>query len=494
MKKILMLASCLFLIASLAISGSIAYLTDRDSAANVFVVGNVKIDLIENFDPSSTMLPGIDVTKEAKIANTGKTDAWVWMTVAVPAELEAADHADSPLHWVVDPSAMGTEGATWNGSLTEKVGTVKLPDENGIEYNVYALLYNEILAAGDETINGLSKVYLDGRIDVDPNGDMYMITNGVASESPVWNIKTDGNPIVYVSAYAIQAEGFDNVGAAYAAYNNQWGENGAEYTQSVTVDTAEELIAALAEGGTIHYTGDEFEVSQNITVTNDSEIYFPVSTKMTFTGDSKILIDDKASLALYNAEIEGDGTLFTVDGSNLTLGKGTTIKNNTSSESLIVAYGSADDKSTVILDGAVISGNTTSDALFDLATDSHLIIEEGTVISNNKLTAAKYSTETSLFNVYSATLTMNGGTIENNEINPYLIIMVSGNGKFVMNGGTIQNNTHTGGATSSIVRVGTNGTVEMNGGSIISGTGFSKPFSGGIGYESQITINGGTAN
>ena len=36
-------------------------------------------------------------------------------------------------------------------------------------------------------------------------------------------------PTIYVSAYAIQKEQFETVEEAYAAYNQQWGENGAEY-------------------------------------------------------------------------------------------------------------------------------------------------------------------------------------------------------------------------------------------------------------------------
>ena len=44
-----------------------------------------------------------------------------------------------------------------------------------------------------------------------------------------WNSEDDGNPVIYVSAYAMQTEGFANVKEAYAAYNTQWGDKGTEW-------------------------------------------------------------------------------------------------------------------------------------------------------------------------------------------------------------------------------------------------------------------------
>jgi predicted ribosomally synthesized peptide with SipW-like signal peptide len=87
MKKILALVACLSLVASLAIGGSIAYLTDRDSKANVFTIGNVEITLEEDFGDGSTLIPGQEINKEPYIVNTGKNDAWVWATYAIPEAL-----------------------------------------------------------------------------------------------------------------------------------------------------------------------------------------------------------------------------------------------------------------------------------------------------------------------------------------------------------------------------------------------------------------------
>ena len=46
-RKVLAVVLALVLTATLSIAGTIAYLTDTDSAKNVFTTGNVQIDLTE---------------------------------------------------------------------------------------------------------------------------------------------------------------------------------------------------------------------------------------------------------------------------------------------------------------------------------------------------------------------------------------------------------------------------------------------------------------
>ena len=48
-RKILLLAMSIIMIAILAIGGTLAYFTAEDSADNVFTMGNVDIELEENF-------------------------------------------------------------------------------------------------------------------------------------------------------------------------------------------------------------------------------------------------------------------------------------------------------------------------------------------------------------------------------------------------------------------------------------------------------------
>ena len=46
-KKILLIASLVIILAMLAIGGSLAWFTDNDEATNVFTIGSVEIDQIE---------------------------------------------------------------------------------------------------------------------------------------------------------------------------------------------------------------------------------------------------------------------------------------------------------------------------------------------------------------------------------------------------------------------------------------------------------------
>lgn len=93
----------LFLICALLITGIFAFLTATDSKTNRFTVGNVDIDLVEEFDtnqdgdidPDETyrneqppvvenIIPGQVITKEPWVENTGNNDAWIYLVVSVP--------------------------------------------------------------------------------------------------------------------------------------------------------------------------------------------------------------------------------------------------------------------------------------------------------------------------------------------------------------------------------------------------------------------------
>lgn len=266
-KNIILTALSLALVAAVSIGGTLAYLTDRDSKVNTFTVGDVKVGLTENFKADAELLPGAKIEKEAFITNTGENDAWVWMTMAIPAALDDNDLTtvgeNNYLHWNVP-------GAVWNGyhskSNATKIATAKengwITDEHidaetglvkdectwiicqtedapvqiqqktidGVVYNVYTFLYNGKLAAGAKTPVALHQVYLDDSVDINTDGKWYSVANGEATAIN-WNSNTNGTPKVIVSAYAIQAEGFDSVEKAYDAYQKQWADNGTEYGQ-----------------------------------------------------------------------------------------------------------------------------------------------------------------------------------------------------------------------------------------------------------------------
>lgn len=281
-KKILLGALSLVLVAALAVGGTLAYLTDRDSEVNIFTVGNVSIDLNEAFDQGATLIPGVNIEKKPTVTNTGKNDAWVWLTFSIPSALDnfvqgtEQGSNENVIHW--NPKGATTEGYVSESRVNEAIASGFLSDatltadsintnkmhwnvfnslgagknvytENigGVNYNTYVLLYNKALEPGETTLPNIEKVFLDARVDIDPNGDWYFVENGTATKL-AWNTNTDGNPKIYVCAYGIQAEGFETVNAAYAAYQTQWGTNGSAVSV-VPVQGADKsaLVSAIAE-------------------------------------------------------------------------------------------------------------------------------------------------------------------------------------------------------------------------------------------------------
>ncbi len=268
MKKIVATILAAVLLVAISVGTTLAYLTDRDSEVNTFTIGDVSIDLKEEFEKDATLIPGVDIEKKPTITNTGKNDAWVWLTFAVPAALDVntpgsvSGSKDNVIHWNFKGAT--TEGyvseervqkAIAEGFLTDDTLTADYILQNkmywdilnslgegqnvfqqeidGVMYNVYVALYNKALAPGETTLPNIEKVYLDTNVDIDPNGDWYFVENGVATKLD-WNTNTDGAPKIYVSAYAIQTDGFATVEEAYAAYTKQWTtdsgvNNGEEY-------------------------------------------------------------------------------------------------------------------------------------------------------------------------------------------------------------------------------------------------------------------------
>ena len=85
MKKKLIIALSLLVVVAIAVGGTLAYFSmSTDEVTNVFTVGkNVKITLIDIFDPNSPVTPGADIKKEVGIENTadvGGTDVYAAIT------------------------------------------------------------------------------------------------------------------------------------------------------------------------------------------------------------------------------------------------------------------------------------------------------------------------------------------------------------------------------------------------------------------------------
>ena len=276
MKKIISTILVLALVAGISIAGTVAYLTDRDSKANVFTVGDVDITLNEDFAQGSTLVPGVSIEKAPSIENNGKNEAYVWATVTVPKGLVSViDIAKNTTDWV------------WSEA-----------DEG-----VYVVKSLNPLAAGAETAPLFTTVALNSKVDIAPDGKWYVVNNGVA-EPTGWT-NGDGNPVINVSAYAMQTEGFENVDDAIVAYGEQWGDKGGAAATVPTVaevSTADELKAALAAGG-------------NIVLTADIDLG---ATQLTVAGNATLNLNGKDLTGAY--EGTGHYAMFTVpNGASLTV-------------------------------------------------------------------------------------------------------------------------------------------------------------------------------
>ena len=245
-KSIVLAATALMMAAALVVGGTLAYFTDTDDATNTFTVGNVDIELIEKFDPDNALLiPGKAnaINKDVSIKNVGTNDAYVWYTYKIPAALDSTDgstgtnnilhvnslgrtwdtYRENSKYWAEGQTEALPLEQTWDhdanvelNSLIGPEGFIGTETIDGVVYNVYVVLYHGVLAYNQETTQAMDQAYLDSKVDYDHENDCYTIGGKEI------DFDFEKNPInIIVTAYAIQADGFDDVYEAYTAYQGQ---------------------------------------------------------------------------------------------------------------------------------------------------------------------------------------------------------------------------------------------------------------------------------
>ena len=227
-KKILALCLVVALAATAVIGGTLAYFTDTDKADNVFTVGGVKIDLIEQerngkgglqaFSNNKVLMPIVgsaqDTTKQVTVngwtglptagnwvdkiitvKNTGASDAYMKVFVAIPAELDNIDDAGkNVLHY----NTTKQSNTNWTAEKLE-AESVTIGD---ITYNVYSRICKDIIAPNTATATpAYIGFYLDKNVDMDAQGN-YVIN------SKTIDILKNGTVTIPVFAQGIQAAGF----------------------------------------------------------------------------------------------------------------------------------------------------------------------------------------------------------------------------------------------------------------------------------------------
>ena len=255
-KKLTAIFLCVALVAIAIVGASLAYFTDTKSATNTFVVGNVKIELIEQqrgenglepFKQNKKLYPIVGsaqgekddlgmptaknyVDKMVTIQNNGSEKAYIRAYFAIPSALdngyETFNAGLNVLHFnfgnkVVDGNVISTEGAEWIWTHGDKWNYFETTIGN-IKYNVYYADYHQAVDAGATTEQLVSGVYLDKSFDI-KDGKCYAFGEEVTLDDG-WDWNSVSCPVF---AVACQAEGFNNasdaITAAFGAQYNPWG-------------------------------------------------------------------------------------------------------------------------------------------------------------------------------------------------------------------------------------------------------------------------------
>ena len=252
-KRFVAILLCVTLVALAAIGATFAYLTSTDSVTNTFTVGNVKIDLIESslhrenagvangatstselwsnveklgsgntskYKAGDTfytdaqieanaaeykhenikLLPGESYHKMPYVKNIGTEDAYIRIRVMIPADLDTA----------ILNSSMYTSTAMNNKEFTMAYDNSGKVEREGVKYNVYTFTRIDPLAAGEMTYWNVW-----GTIHMDPD------TTGEELAEFFGEGKAYANGVfpVLVEADGIQADGFADATAAWAAFD-----------------------------------------------------------------------------------------------------------------------------------------------------------------------------------------------------------------------------------------------------------------------------------
>ena len=273
-KKFLAVALVAILAITAAVGASLAYLKDTKTVTNTFTIGNVKIELLESRfhregndnsgdksipDPTQTasgmkyvtdghkaftdaeikadaetymdeylavkgenMVPGRRVAKCVYVQNTGKNDAYIRIRVLVPSKanndfVAVKDGGIITNQWcstsMINGEFIDGKGGGWNNApFIDKAKVTK----DGVDYDVYTFVRKEALAAG-----AMTEWNVWNFIGIDKTADANDIE--MALRNGAIKVAEDGTMSinVLVEADAIQADGFADATAAFAAFDNQ---------------------------------------------------------------------------------------------------------------------------------------------------------------------------------------------------------------------------------------------------------------------------------
>mgnify|MGYP004660565133 FL=1 len=208
--KALLLTLCAALLVAASVLGTMAYLTDTDTVTNTFTVGKVDIKLDEakaNTDGSLVegaarvkansykLLPGHTYNKDPMVTvEDGSEASYIKMTVTF-SKASALDAIFALTGADLTSIFNGYDPANWIYKDNTKDATA--------DTCTYEFWYKETVGAPD------------GDVALDALFDSITVPGTVTNEQ----LATIEGMTITVNAYAIQADGFANAEAAWAAFN-----------------------------------------------------------------------------------------------------------------------------------------------------------------------------------------------------------------------------------------------------------------------------------
>lgn len=161
------------LVVSVAAGGTVAYLTDAETATNTFTVGKVKIDLEEpgypgnDSDEVKNIIPNQEIVKDPQIENTGNNDALVFIRVEIPQETFTDEDDGTGEQKKQDLFRLKGVSDQWEPLRTETVA-----GEDGKAKTSYVYGYKKTLGKDATTDKLFQKVQMKNAVESDLSGNV----------------------------------------------------------------------------------------------------------------------------------------------------------------------------------------------------------------------------------------------------------------------------------------------------------------------------------
>jgi len=285
-KRTWLMLACIAMAFTMAIGGTLAYLTDTDEAVNTMVMGNVDIEMNEyadadhktTFEDGETLLPGDTLDKHVVVENIGSTDAYVrtWIALEYGKILT--------LNWA-------------NGVQPTNLGTANI---GGVNYELYVVDYE--LAAGAEPYETLSSVAMSvdaGNEDVKAIGntlDILVYTQAVQQANLSEDVKVALNTAFLEGADpSTENHPFGNVAGVGEP------ENGKDITDDLNNATSSTVYLNIPANTTYKYTVGGQIGTSNMGGEN--------TTSVTIAGNGPTSVFDVHGAGVQKVTAEGDAVL-----------------------------------------------------------------------------------------------------------------------------------------------------------------------------------------